>query len=293
MFQQLKRFFIEVFREYRARFLRFWLILYGAAVLGELSWEIFLENARSVQYLRFPAPVFLDALLNEFAARPVLVLPLLATFFFGLWGFSALYFSFSGLSVKEAVARGLQNVHRYLGFLVLSGALTALGFLILTAPALLVLSAFGFAPLFLNGAGLAEILPSMLVFSIPGIYLLVSLSSGPFILLLEKKSILEAIRESCRRVSRDWFWTGMLLLCSLVLAGIAQYGLSRIMFSLKLALVPDLSFRGETSLRIFFYSIPWVIVASFFDLAVYRVYLRLKSLSDSLYPEQKTIRKDF
>ncbi len=280
MAQQLKGFFIDVFREYGAGFRRFWVILYCATVLGEISREILLENMRSLQYAQFPAPVFIGALLNEFAARPVLFLPLLASFFFGAWGFGALYFSFSGLSVKEAVARGLNNVHRYLGFLALSGILTLLGFLILTVPALLVLSAFGFAPLLLKGAGLIAILPAMLIFSIPGIHLLVALSSGPFILLLEKKSILEAIRESYRRVSRDWFRAGVFLLCSLVLAGIAQYGLSRIIFTLKLAFVPDLSFRGETSLRIFLYSIPWVIVASFFDLAVYKVYLRLKSISD-------------
>ena len=69
----------------------------------------------------------------------------------------------------------------------------------------------------------------------------------------------------------------------LALAVIAYYGLSRIIFTLKLAFIPDLSFRGETSLRIFLYSIPWVIVASFFDLAIYKVYLRLKSLSESLH----------
>lgn len=274
---QLKEFLLEVGREYAGRFFTFTFILYIASVAAEVSRQILLENLNSTANLAFGQTFLINELVKEFLARPLLFLPLVGIFVLNAWGVSALYFSFSGQRAGEAINRALKNLHRYVAFVAFAGAVTFLGFAVLSVPAILITNFLAdSAPLPATQATGIFIIIILTLLSLPGVYLLVSFSNAPFILLLEGKNIVSSLQESRKRVSQSWWKTALFLAISLLIGGIAHYVLSWIIFSLKLSFLPDLPFRAESMLRIFFYIIPWSISASFYDLALYRWYLKLK-----------------
>lgn len=277
----LGQFLNEVFRDYAKRFWIFWTVLYIAIVLVELSRQVFLEMLSPFAVFNLSFPELVNTVLaNEILGNPYILVPLLAMFFFNVWGFGALFFAFSGASAQESIRLGFKNLHRYAGFVLVAGLLTALGFILLPAAAAWLIDIF-------YGEALRWLaVPLALVFGIPGIYLLVAFSNAPLILLLEEKSIWGSLKESARRVTPRWFMAAIYLLVSLIIAGVAYYLLSWLTFSLKLALIPDLSLRGESMLRVFLYSIPWVIVASFYDLALYHLYRRFATALPARYEEE-------
>lgn len=270
------QFLKEVLRDYGRRFWLFWIILYFGMVLLELSRQLFLEGLSTLALFNLSAggAVAGQILINEILGKPYLILPILLMFFFNAWGFGALYYSFSGLGFSQAVSRCFKNLHHYVGYIVVASGITFLGFFLLPQLAVWLLDAFTDIPVYLASdiLNMWIVLPLFFVLGLPGLYFLVAFANGPFILLLEEKGIFYSLRESARRVTPRWFLTTFYLLASLIIAGIAYYGLTWLTFTLKLALIPDLSLRGESILRVFLYSIPWVIVASFYDLAVYHLY---------------------
>lgn len=275
----LLQFLKEVLRDYARRFWLFWIILYFATVLLELARQVFLEglSAAAIFGLHTGGAVAGKVLLDELLVHPYLVLPLIFMFLFNAWGFGALYYSFSGLGFSQAISRCFKNLHRYVGYIIVASGITFLGFFLLPQLAVWLLDAFTDVPVYLanDTLNLWIVLPLFFVFGLPGLYFLVAFANGPFILLLEEKSIFQSLLESARRVTPRWFLTALYLLAFLIIAGIAYYLLMRLIFSLKLVLIPDLSLRGESMLRVFLYSIPWVIVASFYDLVVYYLYKML------------------
>ncbi|MBI4086286.1 MAG: hypothetical protein HY433_03560 [Candidatus Liptonbacteria bacterium] len=279
----------ETFADYSKRYWKFWAVLYVFTVLAEVMREIYLERvAIYLSGITYNPVILFNLLIREMLASPVVFLAVAGGVLFNLWGFASLYFLFSGASFIKSASEGLKHILSYFGLVVAGGIIVFAGFLVLAMPILLLLNAFLGDSLNPNVA-----MAIFLAFGIPGWWLLVSFSVAPFILLLEKRKIFNALRESYRRVSFALWQTIQTLIVAFVMSAAAYYALSWIIFSLKLIFIQDLSFRGETSLRIFVYSIPWVVVASFFDLAVYRIYLRLKPLSDSLPSENEAIRKDF
>lgn len=284
----------ETFADYSKRYWRFWVLLYVFTILAEVMREILLENVflkHPEIYLSGMNPdpvVSLNLIVGEMFSSPVISLVLVGGILFNLWGFASLYFLFSGTSFVKSASEALKHILSYFGLVVAGAVIVIAGFLVLAIPLLLLFNAFA-------GGSLNSVAANIifLVFGVPGWWLLISFSVAPFILLLEKRKVLNALRESYRRVSFEPWQTIRTLVSAFIVSAAAYYFLSWMIFSLKLIFIHDLSFRGETSLRIFLYSIPWVVVASFFDLAVYRIYLRLKSLSDSMPSENKIARKDF
>ncbi|MBI2640351.1 MAG: hypothetical protein HYW91_00480 [Candidatus Sungbacteria bacterium] len=263
-----KEFCKELWADYAKRFWIFWTILYVATVSVELSRQVLLESLDSLKYLDYSQAIFGSALQQEFLSSPALFLPLGAIILLHLWGFASLYLSFGGTSLRQSFVAGLKKLPVYLGYIIVASVLTFAGFLVFTAPLLMLASSY-FPGLIADNLFL---IPLALIFGLPGIYLLVAFANGPFILLLEGKSILKSLRESVRRIHPHWFLIAGYLLISFAVAGAAYYILMRLVFTIKLNLLTDLSLRGESMLRIFLYSIPWVMVASFYDLAVYHLY---------------------
>ncbi|MDO8536913.1 MAG: hypothetical protein Q7R94_01550 [bacterium] len=269
--------FKDTFHDFGRRFLVFGLILYSATVMVELVRQILLENLHALAYREFGSGFFMGEILKEFATRPMLLLLPLTSMFFALWGFASLYFSFRGENIKNSITHGLKTLPSYAGFVITATLLTTLGFGILTIPGFELLMRLSIIATPLAGSATLFAALAFVILGIPGIYLLVSFSNGPFILLLEKNNIGKSLLESHRRISAHWFLAASFLGLSLLVAGLAYYFFSWLIFTLKLAFIPDLSFRGESMLRVFFYSIPWVICASFFDLAVYKLYVKFSN----------------
>lgn len=271
-------FFKEVFADYAKRFWIFWVILYIASAGAEFFRQILLENMDSLIYSGQAPVIFKEAVLAELTSDPWLILIALAVALFNIWGFGTLYFSFSGLSILAAVAKGFKKLHLYTGYIIVAGVITLLGFLLLSVPGSFLLDVF--YPQAVDSIGSTTVnLFLGLTLGLPGLYLLVAFSSAPFILLLENKSIVRALYESERRVRPKWGKAAMFLGGAFLVSAILYLFLYWVIFSLKLAFIPDLSLRAESMLRIFLYSTPWVIAASLYDLALYHLYLRLMSVA--------------
>lgn len=268
----------QTFTDYSKRYWRFWALLYVFTVLVEIMREMYLERV-AIYFSGIPYDpiLFFNVIISEMLVSPVVFLAVVGAILFNLWGFASLYFLFSGTSFVKSASEGLKRILSYFALVVAGDIIVVAGLLILAVPMFLLFNA-------LSGGSLNPrvAVTLFLVLGIPGWWLLISFSAAPFILFLEKRRVFDALRESYRRVSLEPWQTILTLVAAFILSAAAYYVLSWMIFSLKLAFILDLSFRGETSLRIFLYSIPWVVVASFFDLAVYKIYLRLKSLSDSL-----------
>src|SRR3989338_10868737 len=117
----LLQFLQEVLRDYAKRFWIFWIVLYGATVLLELSRQVFLESLSPATLFNLASPQLAGTLLiNEILGKPYLVLPILAMFLFNAWGFGSLFYSFSGVNPWEAVRSGLKNLHRYACFIIVA-----------------------------------------------------------------------------------------------------------------------------------------------------------------------------
>ena len=274
----IKEFFQEIWSEYAKRFWYFAAILYVATALSELLREGLLEILASYGVFGFSldkAAVIPDALWSSILSNPIIIVFALGAAFFYLWGFAALYFSFQGSSIRNSIKEGLRNVWRYAAFVIVASVITFAGFALVSAPAFLLFDTFTDLPLYLaDGETLNYVLviPLAILFGIPAIYLWVAFSPGPFILLFEKVSVLQALGESMRRINPHWWRVALILLAGLLMAGAAYAASSWLIFSLKLMLAGDLSFRSETILRIFLYIIPWVVAASFFDFLLYGLY---------------------
>lgn len=278
---QLGQFLKEVLRDYGKRFWIFWPILYVTVVLEELSSQIFLENSNSIVFAGLAPQIYYNRLFVELLGRPYLALPLISAFVLSVWGFSSLYFSFRDSDFWGSLNNGLKNLHRYLSFIIIASLITLAGFVFLPGIAILLLDTFTDIPLYLSDGETLNLwlaLPLALILGIPGIYLLIAFSNAPFILLLERKNIVQSLRESIRRVTPRWFMAAIYLLISFSIAAVAYFALSWLIFTLKLALIPDMSLRGESMLRVFIYSISWIVAASFYDLAVYHLYQRFAAV---------------
>ena len=269
----MKKFILDIWREsfilFRARFLIFLTIAYFSTALTELSHQISFEENLALRY----SSSFFSPL------HPYLLIPALLGTFFTLAGFAALYFSFGGAGIADAVMRGLKNLHRYAGLFILGGA--AVYVLFIGVPFLfsLALRLIDYVPptLFADRYGMVITLPLIVVSLLPALYVLISFAIAPFILLYEECGIIRSFLLSYTRQHKNNFFRSALLLVSSFLVLAALYLiLRRLLFDIKLAFIPDLSFRGESMLRVFAYSVPWVLVAVFFDLIVYELYLRLK-----------------
>ncbi len=269
--------FKETLRDFARRFWIYGLILYIATVMVELFRQVLLENLATLRYLTFGNALFLNGITKELLANPVLFFVIALLIFFWMWGFVSLYFALSGQGLKSSVANGLKRLPLYTGFVLIASFLTLLGFTIISIPALTYLQNYSLAlPPLTSGAPAILSVLILLVLCFPGIYLLVSFSNAPFILLLEKSGIKRALLESHRRVSAQRLDSAIFLAAALAISTFAFYFLIWLIFTLKLAFVPDLSLRGESMLRVFFYSIPWVVAAAFFDLAVFHLYKKLR-----------------
>ncbi len=305
MLKSLKEFFLEACRDYTGQLWRFWIILYGATIISELLRQELLKGLVVRFGLDLRPILASNLILKEFSSNPLLALLFTGVIFFTLWGFASLYFSFSGRSLVQSVVAGFKNIGRYFGFVVAASVITLLGLVIINIPVLTLLDAFTNIPVYLvDGETLNfwVMLPIILALGIPGIYLLVAFSSAPFILLLEKRNIWESLGESRRRVTPYWWRIATKLFLTFIVSGIAYFILNYFIFSLKLAFIPDLSFRGELLLKVFIYSIPWIVVASFYDFILYRLYLGISSAgqnptgestkqSSSIYSVQEKLSK--
>lgn len=272
---QFGDFFKEVLRDYAKRFWIFWIILYVATIGVELSRQVFLETIEATRYLIFSPQTYSNALFAEFMGHPLRFWPVILMALFNIWGFVSLYFAYSGLPLKNAVVQGLKKIHRVFGYVLTASSITLLGFFILFIPLSLLVNRI-YPSFYTSDTGLALGLPIFLVSILPAIYILISFSSGPFIFLFENKNIFQSLVMSWQRIKSQWFLVALYLTASLLTISIAYYLLAWLIFTLKLAFIPNLSLRGESMLRVFLYSLPWVILASFYDLIVYKLYLLLR-----------------
>lgn len=273
---QLGQFLKEVLRDYAKRFGVFWIILYVATIGVELSRQVFLETLESSRYLIFSPQTYSNALFAEFMGHPFRFWPVILMALFNIWGFVSLYFAYSGLSLQDAMLRGLRNLLRCFGYVLAASSITLAGFFALFLPLSLLVNKI-YPSFYTSEMGLVLGLPIFLVSLLPGIYIMISFSSGPFIFLFENKNVFQTLLLSWQRVRPQRFLATLYLTAPLLIMGIAYYLFAWLIFTLKLSFIPDLSSRGESMLRVFLYSIPWVIVASFYDLIVYKLYLLLKN----------------
>lgn len=272
----LKNFVQEVMADYFVRFLNFWIILYIATTVAELMRLGMLQILVSRGIFRFLPILSTKFIFKEFIAHPLLIILPIAIIFFNLWGFAALYFSFTGRGVQESTLEGLKKIGSYIRYVFVASFFTFLGFLALTLPVLWAIDVFSIAPFFIAGKiNYITVIPLFFLFGIPGIYLLISFSNGPFILLFEKKGVLRSLRESRTRVSKNWWNNAFILASMFLLSAILYFAIAWIMYELKMYFIHNLSYRGELALRLFIYSIPWIISSSLYDLAVYHLYIKL------------------
>ena len=214
----------------------------------------------------------------------LLILPWLGGFFFTFWAFSALYYSFTGISAKDAIKISFRNLHRYGAMVFLASIITGLGFVPLFLLLLLFVKIFGitqavFVATILSAGFLTKIL-LLIILIIPVAGLAVLFSNAPFILLIEKKGVIASIRLSFIRVKPVFLKTAFFLIGLLLVSAAINFGMQKIIFGLKLLLIPDLAtIRQESMFRVFIYTIPWVLISPFFDLFLYRLYLVIKTRS--------------
>lgn len=272
-----KKFFAEVWHDYSRNFLLFWSALYIGIILLESARQILIESMGSLQLISLPKEIFADAILKELSGNPVLLLPLAAMFLFNSFGYAVLYFSFSSKSFWSSISLGIKNIHRYILFLLAASVITIAGFLFLLAPFdyLLNYDVVDLSFLTYENNPLLHLLVR-LILALPGLYILVSFSSAPFMLLLEDKSVLQSLKESHQRVRPSWLISAFYLLVTFAAAALFYYILWLIIARLQLALTPNLSFGVRSLFRIFIYSLAWVIPVTFYDLAVYHLYQKLK-----------------
>ena len=118
----------------------------------------------------------------------------------------------------------------------------------------------------------------------------VSLSVAPFILVLEKRGLVASAWLSFQRVSRFSLKIASLLIGTFLGCGIIYILVLNGIFMAKLSLLADMSLRKESMLRVFIYSLPWVLVSIYFDLVVYHMYYFLKK--DSEENGVKTVKQE-
>src|SRR3989338_6352607 len=118
----------EAWAEYRKRFFIYTGIIYTFAVIAELLSQVMREHIASVLSqtdLSFYQQVSFSKPLNPL--DHFIFLPWLGGLFFTFWAFASLFYSFTGMSPKEALESGIKNLHRYSGMVSLGSIATALG----------------------------------------------------------------------------------------------------------------------------------------------------------------------
>jgi len=301
--------FIQLLKEtisiYKKRFFVFTGIIYAGSVISDLLSQIIRE--RIAQIIDIPG-LFIqtgqnlifrqEALIQSLSPYDfLLILPLLGGFFFTFWAFAALYCSFTGMTVKESVKTAFKNLHRYGGMVFLASIITGLGFVPLFLLLLLFLKIIGFSQVVfvatVMSAGLLTKIPLLIILILPVVSVSVLFSNAPFILLLEKKGIIASICLSFNRVKPVFLKTALFLAVLFLALGAVNFGMQKIIFDLKLALIPDLAtIRQESMLRVFIYTIPWVLISAFFDLFLYRLYLLIKTGSAGKNGDEENSSKD-
>ena len=288
----------EAWAEYRKRFFIYTGIIYTFAVIAELLSQVMREHIASVLSqtdLSFYQQVSFSKPLNPL--DPFIFLPWLGGLFFTFWALASLFYSFTGMSPKEALESGIKNLHRYSGMVSLGSIATALGVI----PLLL------FLIIFFNTGGASPVVPALgvhpfqqwpfllpliFILSLPIFCLMIFFSNAPFILLLERTGIIASLRLSFKRIKPVFFKTAFFLAGMFVISALIYFGLSKLIFSVKLAVIPQLAtIRQESMLRVFAYSIPWVLVSVFFDLFLYLLYLRIKKRSIDNNEQEEGLKK--
>lgn len=274
-----------LFRSFSNRFVRLFVLLYSALLLGELSRAALIYFSHSAQYVHFPVFIFGPALLTEFAARPYLAIPLLLWILFNVWGTVSFYFLLAGAPFQEALNKGFKNLLRYIGFFLLATSITILGIFAITVPVFSLLNrAVLLPPLFDSAISFLTTFPLFLLTALPGIYFLVVFAIGPFILLLEQKSIVASLRESRRRLSIKLSENVLFLLVSFLFAILIYYVIDQ--------LISYIPLYQPLIFQIFLYQLPWVVAMIFFDLAVFMLYQKTGISQESTPPVTLNLREE-
>lgn len=272
----MKQFVFEIIKDtlvdYKTRFFIYFGVLYTFTVLSEICRQIFIEQKIILGF----------ASVSSYYFNPFIWGPWSGRIFFSIFGFAVLYYLYTGVTVKKAIIDGFINLPRYI-LLVLAGGVFFLLFFLGVPLLLSILFYFlgiNLPHVFIDDYGLFITLPIIILAVIPGIYLLVSFSVGPFVLFFEKRSVLASLFFSFKLINSNFLRSFIMLTTSFLLSAFVYLFLRWLIFTLKLSLVSDLSFRGESMLRIFIYVIPWVLVSTVFDLIVYRTYKKLSAVSN-------------
>lgn len=273
----------ESLREAIGFFKKRFFILFGILYIGSLLQQalrlLFLMKIDASRYANLPAIVMGNIFLEKLTSNKYLLIFPPLWILIGIWMYATLYFALNGSPLYSSIKAGLENIHRYLGFVIVATALCLVLLFVLTLPAL-ILMGFLSPQTFFNKTSLVFLIPIALILMLPGIVTVVSLCNGPFILLLERKGIMQSIRESFRRIYPVLLPTCVLLGGGLLIGGIAYYAMLRLIFAAKIALIPNGAPLAEHLITLFITGIPWVIAAAWFDALVYQVYTKRRSSVD-------------
>ena len=262
-------------RFFKQRFFTLFLILYVGSLLQQILRFIFLTELNISRYTNLPSIVTGMAILEKISSEKYLLLLPLAWILIGIWMYGVLYVSLGGSPLGMAIAAGLKNMHRYFGFVIAATVLSLILLFILTVPGLILMGRIS-PHAFFDKTSSIFLVPIALILMLPGIATVISLSNGPFILLLENKGILESMRESFRRVYPVLVPAGALLGIGVLAGAAAYYLMLWIVFRIEVLLVPADQITVQRLVALIVNGVPWVIAAGWFDALVYQMYTRLK-----------------